>query len=413
MTTPGLGELDVLLIDDEPFQLKLLSRQMLQLGVRSVHAEEDARLALQHIQADPGRFGLICCDLQMPAMDGVEFVRHLGQTGYRGKLILVSGEDTRILQTAARLAHGQQLQVLGALSKPVKSEQFQRLLSASPAAAAAAAPAPGPRVEQRRFEADELRQAIGRGELVNHYQPKVELATGRLAGVEALVRWQHPEEGLVPPDRFIGLAEQNGLIDALAHEVLAGRRGALQQALAWQQAGLPIQVAVNVSMDNLVDYAFPADVAQTVADIGLPPSRLILEVTESRLMRDPVATMDILTRLRLRRIGLAIDDFGTGHSSLVQLRDMPFDELKIDRGFVADAMHRADLRAILLPSLDMAHRLGLRTVAEGIETATDWHFLRKSGCQLGQGWFIGRPMPAEALPNWLAEWEARRGALVD
>ena len=411
MTMPTIGELDVLLIDDEPFQLKLLSRQMQQLGVRSVHAEEDARLALQHISAEPGRFGLICCDLQMPAMDGVEFVRHLGQTGYGGLLILVSGEDTRILQTAERLARGQQLQVLGALSKPVKSEQFQRLLAAS--TAAAGAPKPGRRAELRRFDADELRQAIGRGELVNHYQPKVELATGRLAGVEALVRWQHPEEGLVSPDRFIGLAERHGLIDTLTHEVLASRRGALQQARTWQQAGLPIPVAVNVSMDNLVDYGFPAYVAQTVADVGLPPSRLILEVTESRLMRDPVATMDILTRLRLRRIGLAIDDFGTGHSSLVQLRDMPFDELKIDRGFVANAMHRADLRAILLPSLDMAHRLGLRTVAEGIETATDWHFLRKSGCQLGQGWFIGRPMPAEALPNWLAEWEARRGALVD
>jgi EAL domain-containing protein (putative c-di-GMP-specific phosphodiesterase class I)/CheY-like chemotaxis protein len=405
----------VLVVDDEPFQLKLLCRQLANLGVKDAVALTDARLALAQLQADPSAFDLVCCDLQMPEMDGVEFVRHLGQLGYKGGLVLISGEHSRILQSAERLARAHALQVKGALHKPITPEQLRQVVAscqtaasggATPAAAVAQKPA------ERVFTVDELRYAINNNELVNHYQPKVEISTGRVAGFETLVRWQHPECGLVYPDRFIGMAEEHGLIDNLTRSVLAGLGGALQQAKRWQQEGRPVPVAVNVSMDNLIDHSFPAFVLQELDNAGLPASRLTLEVTESRLMTDALATLDIVTRLRLKRVGLSIDDFGTGHSSLQQLRDMPFDELKVDRGFIHRAYAQESLRAIVHPSLMMARQLGMKTVAEGVEDLQDWNFVRDSGCDIAQGYFIGRPMAAAGVAAWWAEWEARRGALL-
>jgi EAL domain-containing protein (putative c-di-GMP-specific phosphodiesterase class I) len=343
----------------------------------------------------------------MPGMDGVEFIRHLGGVGFRWP-----GADQRrgLPHRADRRAAGPRACHPGARSAAEAG-------GAGPAgdrARGRAQPArtDGRRAALERYPVEEIRRALVNQELVNYYQPKVDLHTGAVVGVETLVRWFHPVDGLVYPDQFIGVVEENGLIDNLTRAVLTGLRGALQQAREWQDAGHPLQVAVNVSMDNLTDHAFPGFVAEEVQRAGIPPSRLTLEVTESRLMTDPVVTLDILTRLRLKRVGLSIDDFGTGHSSLTQLRDVPFDELKIDRGFVHDAGSREALGAIVRASLEMARQLGMKTVAEGVENIDDWRFLRASGCDLAQGYFIGRPMPADDIPAWIDAWELRRGELL-
>ena len=244
---------------------------------------------------------------------------------------------------------------------------------------------------------------------MNHYQPKVDLASGRIVGVETLVRWRHPEDGIVYPDQFIDVAEENGLINDLTRNVLVN---ALCDGSSWENKGVPVHLAVNVSMDNLTALEFPDFVACAIEVTGFPVTRLMLEVTESRLMRDPLAALDILTRLRLKRVGLSIDDFGTGHSSLAQLRDIPFTELKVDSSFVHGACRDASLQAILCASLRMAGQLNMRAVGEGVEDRDDWDFLQATGCQLAQGWFIGKPMPAEQLPAWVADWEQRRVALV-
>ncbi|WP_018990528.1 EAL domain-containing response regulator [Aromatoleum toluclasticum] len=396
--------MNILLIDDDPLMLKLLARQLAKFGLGDVTACERAHDALVVVEARRGAAELIFCDLQMPEMDGVEFVRQLAHIGFKGGLVLVSGEDERILQAAEKLARAHKLDVLGSLHKPVSPAQLQEILGLF-----SNRPALVPRAFRKGYGPDELQRGIVGGQMVNHYQPKVAFASGTVMGVETLVRWRHPEDGLVFPDQFIDVAEEYGLIDHLTHAVLTG---ALEADRRWKAEGLSLGLAVNVSMENLTNLEFPERVERAVAQAGLPVSSLMLEVTESRLMKNRLESLDILTRLRLKRIGLSIDDFGTGHSSLVQLRDIPFSELKIDRGFVHGAHRDASARAIVEASLSMARHLGMTTVAEGVEDRDDWDFLRASGCDLAQGWFVAKPMPAAELPDWIAEWDLRRPSLV-
>jgi len=188
-------------------------------------------------------------------------------------------------------------------------------------------------------------------------------------------------------------------------------RSSLRQMRLWLDDGIFMQLAVNISMDSLNELDFPDFVAREAASEGVPLTNLVLEVTESRLMADPLASLDILTRLRLKQIGLSIDDFGTGHSSLAQLRDIPFDELKVDRGFVHGAHQDPSLRAIVTSSVGMSRQMGIRSVAEGIEDENDFQYARAAGFDVAQGYFVGRPMNAKELPNWIANWNERRAAL--
>ncbi len=394
-----------LIIDDDPFTLKLLTRQLTTLGVEDIHCFEGAEAALSFLPGIMAATTLVLCDLQMPGIDGVEMLRHLGTIGYPGSLVLISGEDERILQTAGLLASGQALNLLGTLHKPIATERLREMLLRHHAQR----PIIQARASRKAYTAAELRQALAEGQITCHFQPKVCLASGRLVAVESLVRWQHPQDGLVYPDQFIPLAEEAGLITALTEVVLAI---SLRQAQAWQKQGLTLSVAVNVSMDSLVTLDFPDRIARALEETGIPPSQLILEVTETRLMRDRLAALDILARLRLKRIGLSIDDFGTGHSSFAQLRDVPFTELKIDRGFVHHAATETARRTIFEASLHAAQELGLKTVAEGAEDQADWDFLRASGCAMVQGFFVSRPMPGPEMPDWAAAWAQRYSTLV-
>jgi EAL domain-containing protein (putative c-di-GMP-specific phosphodiesterase class I)/FixJ family two-component response regulator len=395
----GVPGLRMLVVDDDPFALKLVTHQLAQLGVDDVQACASAEAALAALRGG-AEFDALIFDLNMPGIDGVELLRELATMRFGGALLLVSGEDERILQSVSRLASAHRLNLLGTLRKPVALGRLRELLQSLPTLQRQ----PAPRPARKTYAAAEIECAIKAGQLCNHYQPQVDLATAEVVGVEALVRWQHPADGLVWPDQFVASAEAGGLIDALAHTVLAN---ALADARRWQDAGLALRLSINVSMANLATLDFPERVAGEATAAGVGAERLVLEVTESQAMRDPVVLLDIATRLRLKRIGLSIDDFGTGHSSLVQLRDVPFDELKLDRSFVHGATGDAALHAILQATLGLARQLGLRTVAEGVEDRDDWGCTQALGCTLVQGWFVARPMPAAEVPGWVHSWHAR------
>ncbi len=389
----------ILALDDEPFMLKLLARMLANMGFTSVTLCDNGHAALDQIDDVNARPNLILLDLNMPGMDGIEFVRHLVERHYSGSLTLISGEDERMLQAAEKLVQAHKIQVLGHLRKPVKPEVLSALLEKWTPPALDNLP-----VTKKIYGADEVQTAINSGQLVNYYQPKVAVATAEVVGVETLVRWRHPIDGIILPDRFIGVAEAHGLINDLTRTVLTS---ALTQAKAWQEAGLTLRVAVNISMDNLTSLDFVDFVTELATKAGVPPQGVVLEVTESRLMQDTRAPLEILTRLRLKRFRLSIDDFGTGHSSLAQLRDIPFDELKIDQGFVHRAWSDETLRAMYDASLALARQLGMEVVAEGVEDRNDWDLLQRTGCDLAQGSFISVPMPAAEFPIWLKGWQER------
>jgi diguanylate cyclase (GGDEF)-like protein/PAS domain S-box-containing protein len=246
----------------------------------------------------------------------------------------------------------------------------------------------------------ELRQAIEQNELTLHYQPKVSVGNGMVTGVEALVRWQHPERGLIPPDRFIPLAEQTGLIQPLTRWVLGA---ALRQCHMLRQAGLEIPVSVNLSMRNLHDPDLPAAIAELLARWGVPPAGLRVEVTESAVMADPGRALDVLGKLRALGLEIAIDDFGTGYSSLGYLKRLPVTQLKIDRSFVQHMATDGSDLAIVQATIAMGHNLGLTVVAEGVEDKFAWELLNRLGCDAAQGYYVSRPLPAQELLDWLRD----------
>jgi EAL domain-containing protein (putative c-di-GMP-specific phosphodiesterase class I)/FixJ family two-component response regulator len=394
----------ILLLDDDPFMLKLLGVMLRQLGFKHLAAYDNGEKALQQVTQTQTPVDLIFLDINMPGMDGVEFIRQLVDCRYGGSVILVSGENSRILESVEKLIEAHHLVALGRLEKPVKPEILAALIGRLK-------PNRGHREvvhsDGEIYSVDELRASIAQGELVNHYQPKVALATFEVVGVESLVRWQHPIDGIVLPDQFLGLAEQHGLLTDVTGVVLLE---AMKQSKAWSQAGHPIPIAVNVSMDDLIALDFPDVAAKLAASVGIEPGSLTLEVTEGQVMRQRSTILDVLSRLSLKRFGLAIDDFGTGHSSLAQLRDLPFNELKVDRGFVHGASKDPTCHAICSASLRMAHQLRMKVVAEGIEDQEDWDFLAHLGCDIGQGYYIARPMPAAAVLDWIAAWGKKTGS---
>lgn len=246
----------------------------------------------------------------------------------------------------------------------------------------------------------ELRTGIEEQQLVLHYQPNVSYRTGRVTGVEALVRWDHPVHGVVPPDQFIALAEQTGLIEPLSVWVLGA---ALHQCRTWRESGVDLQVAVNLSMRNLHNPRLPSVIADLLATWGVPASRLRVEITESAVMANPARAMDNLMRLRSSGVRIAIDDFGTGYSSLGYLRRLPVDQIKIDKSFVMNLAADKNDFVIVRSTIDLGHNLGVQVIAEGVEDRTTWDQLAGLGCDGAQGYYLSRPLPAPDILRWLGE----------
>lgn len=400
----------IMVLDDDLFTLKVIAHMLQNLGygaVTTCHSGADALKIVDNPNVAPD---LILLDLNMPEMDGVEFVRHLVEHRYAGSLILISGEDEQMLLATEKLVHEHKIPVLGHLGKPVRPEGLAALIEPAQSSSIsslieklASSNPDDTDAADVVYTGEDLRAAIANGELVNYYQPIVSPASGHVVGVEALVRWNHLRDGMVLPARFVELAETNGLIKELTRVVLSA---ALQQMKSWQEAGLSLQLFANVSLYSLVTLDFVDFVDKLVSDSGIAPQRIALEVPESLVQMDDFrAPLEILTRLRLKGFRLSIDAFGSGYFPQSQLRDLPFNGIKIDRRFVHQASTHKKVRETYDDCLSMARGLGMEVVAVGVEEISDWDMLRNTGCDLAQGYFIAKPMQAADLPGWIKSWE--------
>lgn len=273
--------------------------------------------------------------------------------------------------------------------------------AARPARPARSRPiSPGRRPEGTTPLLEELRGGLDRGELVLHHQPKLDVHLGRVVGVEALVRWEHPTRGLLAPAEFVPAAETSGLITSVTNRVL---ELALDQLRAWEEDGVDLDMAVNVSVRDLEEGRLHETLERLLRERGVPGHRLTLEVTEDRIMDDPARAVDVLRRLAVLGVRLSVDDFGTGHSSLAYLKRLPLDEIKIDRAFISELLEANSDAIIVRSVVELSHRLGLDVVAEGLEDARALgRLVELTRCDLVQGYGIARPMPPERLERWLA-----------
>lgn len=398
----------VLVVDDSVVQRAHAVDLCRRLGVARVHEAADGAQALALLGALAEPPSLMLIDLEMPVMDGFELIQQMSRLGRCVPFVVASSREGALVRAVELMARALGMPMLGSVAKPLSADALAGVLrehdATGPQRCTDAAPAGRP----PPVSPEQLSQALDAGLIVPHYQPKVDIRTGLVRGVEALARWRDPALGDVAPDRFIATAEQHGLIHRLTGVIV---ERALAQLAQWRTRGLVLSLAVNLSPRLLALPDLVETVGLLLARHGLPAGQLVLEITESAVVGHDAATLAKLARLRMRGVGLSIDDYGTGFSSMQQLARIPFTELKIDRSFVHGAHRQPHLRVMLQSALEMAARLGIASVAEGIETIEDWRLLQAFGCTTGQGFLVARPMPGDALPAWLRGHETRLPAL--
>ncbi len=392
-------QIRVLVLDDDKFMLEFVSHLLRELGVNEVLVAEDGKAGLFVLSAQVTAVDLLICDIEMPGMDGIEFLRNIADQNYSGKIVLFSGVDPDLLKATERLATVRGLNVIGTLAKPVTVGSLSTILEqlASPARRNI-----DPSRMRQIFNVEEIKQALLADHIDLFYQPKVAVSSGHVTSVECLARWRHAHYGYVSPDSFIPVIEQCGLINEFTRRILTK---SAQQLDVWLQQGLDLKISVNVSMENLDRFNLPEIYEKAVGDCNVPIDRVILEITESKLGKDFAQTLDILTRIRLKGFGLSIDDFGTGYSSMETLKHMPFTELKVDRIFAHGAAEDPATRAILESSIKLGRFFGLNVVVEGIEIKADYELAAALGCDEIQGYFIAKPMPPDEFIKWLSDYE--------
>ena len=371
----------LLAIDDDLVQRLLICKIATANGCDAVSAssylEAVARLAER-------KFDFITLDLSLGERDGIELLRVLADLKCTAKIIIVSGNDQRVLKSTAWIARSMGLNPgatltkplnLGLLAEALKSDRREKPLNAYAAHAA----------DDVEITTERLRTAIRNREIVPYFQPKISMATGQIIGCEALARWVRPGFPMVPPGAFLDAVEEYGLMEELTISML---EQSIEAGQTFQNGACPVSVAVNTSASLLTELSLPERIEALLGKYDTPADRLIIEVTETAAMSNVRAATDILVRLRLKGIHLSIDDFGTGYSSLSALAQMPFSELKIDRAFVMSCDHDKDMLKIVNACVGLAKQLNMKTVAEGISSEPLAGILKASGCELGQGFLF-------------------------
>jgi EAL domain-containing protein (putative c-di-GMP-specific phosphodiesterase class I) len=382
----------LLALDDDEEIVETICAIGARAGFRAVSSTKPAGLQefLHTTRPD-----VIVLDLQMPGLDGVSALRHLADTNVPARILLVTGMDERTIAAAEQYGLRRGLQILGTLQKPFEPDELLMRLERAHAAI-------------RPLTAADLQQAIESRELLVYYQPIIRRFadnTWDVAAVEALLRWDHPIRGLLTPDSFISMGEAHGLSRAMTDFVL--QRG-IEQLKGWNATRLSIGLRVNIAATLISDLAFPDRLEAMLVEQSLDADLLALEITETAMLEQSPETFDILTRLRIKNIGLAIDDFGIGYSSLTQLFRMPFNEMKIDKSLVGKIVESKEAFIMVDALISLAHKLGLTVCAEGVEDAATLDALGRFGCDYAQGYYISKPVIPAEIPKIIARWDQQQ-----
>ena len=388
----------VLVIDDHRFQRTVLARMFTALGVATVLEAEDGTAALALVRAHRDTLMLIVTDVDMPEMDGLELLRRLSEEAPRTAVAIHSALDRTLLKSIEVMAAAYGVELVGVLEKPVTEEALGGVLER--ALERTCTP--------KQLDADpdqtQVAEALAQHEFEPWFQPKVDLRSGRVCGAEVLVRWCRLHTDPLPPDRFLAMIHESGMMRSLTLAVAARSAQCLEHI---SPRGKDFTLSLNVCPTLLDDPEFGASLARALVNAGAAPEEVVLEITESAASRNEGAALENLARLRMRGFELSIDDFGTGHSSLAKLVRTPFSELKIDREFVVKLATEPAARTLVESIVAIARRLGLRTVAEGIETELQREILIGLNCDMGQGYLFAKPMPAA---DWLEWMQTQRGS---
>ena len=400
---PG-SSLRILILEDDSFQRAVAVRMFRSLGCHEVFEAADGSQALALLQ-QVGAVDIAVCDLQMEGVDGLAFLRRAGQSGCIRSVLLSSALSADLRRAAQQVIALLGLQLLGDVGKPLPAKELQALLDKYRGSCIRATSPDA--VVQPACE-DEVRQALALQQLQAWYQPKFNLRSGEVCGVEVLCRWMHPSKGVLPPALFIPVLERCGLMDELLF-------AQLDQALSLQEQariqGYPLNMAFNLQTSQLVNSQLTYTLKGILARHGTPGSRLTFELTENGLLQAPAASLENLVRLRMMGCRLSLDDFGAGFSSLQRLCQLPFNEIKLDGEFVRNLEHEPRCAAVIASTLALGNSLGMAVVVEGIETGDQLQRLLAMGCIEGQGYWFARPMSGQGLLHWLQQRETNPVAM--
>lgn len=394
--------LRVLVIDDQTVTRRMAVKMVRDCGAAEVLEAESVEHALILLEGQQRLVDLVITDVKLSevpgAMDGVEFVRRIAERRLVGNLVIASALDSPIIRSVEAMAKGFGLDVAGCVPRPISPEKLRPVVVRLVARRAAA---PLLRSRSVHVTVEDLRRAIAEKQFVPHFQPRVRAYDGEVTACEALIRWNHPERGLVPPGAFIPLADRTGLIDGITDVVL---EKSINWVQIWRDAGIDVAVSVNLTENALNQPGLPERIAELAKRHDVPHGQILLELTESAALTEVAMSLEALARLRIMGFGLSIDDFGTGMGTPDQLARTPFTEVKIDQALVTGVFDQPQFSGVLEYSLKLAKQLGLRTVAEGVESQADWDLLQELGCDEMQGFHVARPMPGEEIEGWVQGW---------
>ena len=400
------SRLTVMIVEEHDARRTIAVKVLEDIGCRQVLSASNGRDCLEQIANYPESVNIVFSRLDTSPMDGIELLRHLGERQLSETFAIVDLIDSSILRTLGDMAEQLGLDVLGNIEQTFTRERVEAIID-------------------RYFylhrkkhtvtcdstlTRHDIVEGLTTNQFMTWYQPKVWIETGEWFAAEALSRWKHPDHGMIYPDRYIPVLEEMGIIDKLTwHQIHV----VAEDLHRWLNLGKKIAVSINISPSMLDDRSLAVKLAEVASHYNISHDQLVLEITESMLMENLAHSLETIARMKLKNFTLSMDDFGVGYSNLHQLERMPCSELKLDRSLVTGAYGSPTRKIILESNIEMAKKLGMKTVGEGVETVEDWFLLEELGCSIGQGYLIGKSMPAGDLFTWAADWRIRYKQMVN